>query len=139
MLIKELAEKTGLTPQTIRFYEKEGFLDTRYIRRRENNYRDYYEDAVRQLLNLKAGQAAGFTLAELKQYREVVETGEVATQQQVTFLHQKIDDINGTIAELERIRAHLTTLIQMKKVGSFCTRAFIHHQQTCVRSKLFDN
>ncbi len=41
MLIKELAEKTGLTPQTIRFYEKEGFLDTRYIRRRENNYRDY--------------------------------------------------------------------------------------------------
>ena len=139
MLIKELAEKTGLTPQTIRFYEKEGFLDTRYIRRRENNYRDYSEDAVRQLLNLKAGQAAGFTLAELKQYREAVETGEVATQQQVTFLHQKIDDINGTIAELERIRAHLTTLIQMKKVGSFCTRAFIHHQPTCVRSKLFDN
>jgi DNA-binding transcriptional MerR regulator len=77
---------------------------------------------VRHLLNLKAGQAAGFTLAELKQYREVVETGEVATQQQVTFLHQKIDDINGTIAELERIRAHLTTLIQMKKVGSFCIR-----------------
>ena len=67
MLIKELAEKTGLTPQTIRFYEKEGFLDTRYIRRRENNYRDYSEDAVRHLLNLKAGQAAGFTLAELKQ------------------------------------------------------------------------
>ncbi len=65
---------------------------------------------MRHLLNLKAGQAAGFTLAELKQYREAVETGEVATQQQVTFLHQKIDDI------------HLTTLIQMKKVGSFCIR-----------------
>ena len=126
MLIKELAEKTGLTPQTIRFYEKEGFLDTRYIRRRENNYRDYSEDAVRQLLNLKAGQAAGFTLAELKQYREAVETGEVATQQQVTFLHQKIDDINGTIAELERIRAHLTTLIQMKKWDLFVSEGMVN-------------
>jgi MerR family transcriptional regulator, copper efflux regulator len=122
MLIKELAEKTGLTPQTIRFYEKEGFLDQHYIRRRENNYRDYSEDAVKQLLQLKAGQAAGFTLAELKQYREAVEAGEVATQQQVTFLHQKIDDINGKVAELERMRAHLMTLIQMNKVGSFCIR-----------------
>lgn len=122
MLIKELAQRTGLTPQTIRFYEKEGFLDKRYIRRKENNYRDYSEDAVRQILDLKAGQAAGFTLAELKQYREAVEMREVATQQQVTFLHQKIDNINGKIAELERMRAHLTTLIQMKNVGSFCIR-----------------
>ncbi len=122
MFIKELAQRTGLTPQAIRFYEKEGFLDKRYIRRRENNYRDYSEDAVRQILDLKAGQAAGFTLAELKQYREAVEMGEVATQQQVTFLHQKIDDINGKITELERMRAHLTTLVQMKNVGSFCIR-----------------
>lgn len=126
MFIKELAEKTGLTPQTIRFYEKEGFLDKRCIRRRENNYRDYSEGAVRQILDLKAGQAAGFTLAELKQYREAVETAEVANQQpnqqQITFLHQKIDDINGKIAELERMRAHLATLLQMKNGGSFCIR-----------------
>ncbi|TMD39870.1 MAG: MerR family transcriptional regulator, partial [Chloroflexi bacterium] len=49
MFISELAEKTGLTPYTIRFYEKEGFLDERYIRRGENNYRYYCEDAVERL------------------------------------------------------------------------------------------
>ena len=58
MFISELEKKTGLTRHTIRFYEKEGFLEN-YIRRGENNYRDYSEDAVVLLLNIKAGQAAG--------------------------------------------------------------------------------
>ncbi len=43
MFISELEKKTGLTRHTIRFYEKEGFLEN-YIRRGENNYRDYSED-----------------------------------------------------------------------------------------------
>lgn len=122
MLIRELAEKNGLTPQTIRFYEKEGFLDKRYIRRRENTYRDYSEDAVEQLLNLKAGQAAGFTLAELKTFREAEETGGLKTGQQVAFLRQKITDIDWKITELERIRTHFTTLMHAKENGSACSR-----------------
>ncbi|QBD75136.1 MerR family transcriptional regulator [Ktedonosporobacter rubrisoli] len=122
MLIKELAEKTGLTPQTIRFYEKEGFLDKRYIRRRENNYRDYAEEAVKQLLDLKAGQVAGFTLAELKQYREAIEAHELTTQEQVAFFRQKIHDIGEKIAELERIQANFTALMHAKETGSACSR-----------------
>ncbi len=122
MLIRELAEKTGLTPQTIRFYEKEGFLDKRYIRRRENNYRDYSEDAVKHLLNLKAGQVAGFTLAELKAFTDANATGGLITGQQVAFLRQKITDIDWKIAELERIRTHFTALMHAKENGSACSR-----------------
>ena len=33
MFISELAQKTGLTSHTIRFYEEEGLLDTRHVRR----------------------------------------------------------------------------------------------------------
>ncbi len=84
MFISELEKKTGLTRHTIRFYEKEGFLEN-YIRRGENNYRDYSEDAVVLLLNIKAGQAAGFTLAELK---ELVEAAH---------------DDNCTIPEVDRL------------------------------------
>jgi DNA-binding transcriptional MerR regulator len=122
MLIRELAEKTGLTPQTIRFYEKEGFLAKRYIRRRENNYRDYSEDAVTHLLNLKAGQVAGFTLAELKTFIDANATGGLITGQQVAFLRQKITDIDWKIAELERIRTHFTALMHAKENGSACSR-----------------
>lgn len=122
MLIKELAERTGLTPQTIRFYEKEGFLDQRYIQRKANNYRDYAEDAVQYLLHLKAGQASGFTLAELKAFTDPEATGGWTTEQQLTFLHQKITDINRRIAQLEQMRAHMIDLMHAKEHGTLCPR-----------------
>ncbi|WP_231575312.1 MerR family DNA-binding transcriptional regulator [Paenibacillus sp. FSL P4-0081] len=46
MKIQELADKMGLTIHTIRFYEKEGLLDERHVRRESNNYRNYSEEAV---------------------------------------------------------------------------------------------
>jgi MerR family transcriptional regulator, copper efflux regulator len=122
MLIKELAERTGLTPQTIRFYEREGFLDQRYIQRRANNYRDYTEDAVQYILHLKAGQASGFTLAELKAFADPEATGGWTTEQQLAFLRQKIADINHRIAQLEQMRAQMTDLMHAKEYGTMCPR-----------------
>ena len=114
MFISELEKKTGLTRHTIRFYEKEGFLEKRHIRRGENNYRDYSEDAVALLLNIKAGQAAGFTLAELKEIREADETNELTIQRKVVLIRQKIDDIDRKRAELDRIQTYLANILVKK-------------------------
>ena len=114
MFISELEKKTGLTRHTIRFYEKEGFLEKRHIRRGENNYRDYSEDAVALLLNMKAGQAAGFTLAELKEIREADETNELTIQRKVVLIRQKIDDIDRKRAELDRIQTYLANIVVKK-------------------------
>jgi MerR family transcriptional regulator, copper efflux regulator len=114
MFIGELEKKTGLTRHTIRFYEKEGFLEKRHIRRGENNYRDYSEDAVALLLNIKAGQAAGFTLAELKEIREADETNELTIQRKVVLIRQKIDDIDRKRAELDRIQTYLANILVKK-------------------------
>jgi MerR family copper efflux transcriptional regulator len=54
MKIKELAEKTGLTAYTIRYYEKEGLLDSQHFQRDENNYRNYNEKAIERLKSFKA-------------------------------------------------------------------------------------
>ena len=113
MKINELAQKTGLTAPTIRFYEKEGFLDERYIRRGENNYRYYCEDAVERLRNIKAGQAAGFTLTELKEILEACDTGSLTTQKKVVFLRQKMDAIDRKKAELDRIQTYLASILAL--------------------------
>ncbi len=108
MKISELATKTGLTAPTIRFYEKQGLLDTRYVRRRENNYRDYSEDAIQRLIDLKEVQAAaGFTLAELKELAKVYDRGELTTQKETAFLQRKIDALGKKIAELEQVQTYL--------------------------------
>jgi MerR family copper efflux transcriptional regulator len=119
MKISELAAKTGVPVPTIRFYEQVGLLDTRHVRRRENNYRDYSEDALQRLLDLREVQAAaGFTLAELKELAQVYDTGEFITQKETTFLQQKIEALNQKMAELERVQTYLRSklaLVQQKE------------------------
>jgi MerR family transcriptional regulator, copper efflux regulator len=121
MKISELAAKTGVTVATIRFYEKVGLLPTRSLRRRENNYRDYNEEAIQRLIDLKEVQAtAGFTLAELKELVTVYDAGELTTQKEAAFLQQKIDLVGKKIAELERVQTYLRSqLIQLLQKEPF--------------------
>lgn len=108
MKISELAARTGVTVATIRFYEKVGLLATRSLRRRENNYRDYSEEAIQRLIDLKEVQAtAGFTIAELKELVTAYDAGELTTQKEAVFLQQKIDVVGKKIAELERVQTYL--------------------------------
>jgi DNA-binding transcriptional MerR regulator len=109
MKINELAKKTGLTAPTIRFYEREGLLDTRHVRRGENNYRDYCEEAVEHLLMIKEVQAAGFTLAEFKELDEACNAVDgLVTQKAAMFLRRKIAEVSEKRAELKRVQTYLT-------------------------------
>jgi len=63
MRISELAARTGLSIDTIRFYEKMGLLDNAHGTRQPNGYRDYFETAVERLELIKNGRMAGFTLS----------------------------------------------------------------------------
>lgn len=112
MKINELAKKTGLTAPTIRFYETIGLLDARHVRREENNYRDYCEEAVEHLLIIKEVQAAGFTLAEFKALDAICSAGIEVPQKAAVYLKQKTDEINEKIAELERVRTYLNNKLE---------------------------
>ena len=112
MFIRELAEKTSLTPHTIRFYEKAGLLNESHIQRGKNNYRQYSKDAVERLLLIRFGQSVGFTLSEIKSILEVADTHELSIEEQDAILHQKLADIERKIAELEQIKALIISKIE---------------------------
>jgi MerR family transcriptional regulator, copper efflux regulator len=123
MKISELAAKTGVTVATIRFYEKVGLLATRSLHRRENNYRDYNEEAIQRLIDLKEVQAtAGFTITELKELVTTYDAGELTTQKEIAFLQQKVDAVGKKIAELERVQTYLRSqLISLLQKEPFAT------------------
>jgi MerR family copper efflux transcriptional regulator len=114
MKIHELAQKTGLTAPTLRFYEKEGLLDTDHVRRGENNYRNYCEEAVIHLLGIKKMQAAGFTLAELKELMLAGGANELTAQKKVALLRQKMQEIDQKQAELAQIQTYLAQMLAHK-------------------------
>jgi MerR family transcriptional regulator, copper efflux regulator len=115
MYIKELEKKTGLTRHTIRFYEKQGFLlQERSFRRKENNYRDYSEETVGYLKMLKAGQAAGFTLAEIKELINADEANDLPLQRKVEVLRQKMQEIDRKKAALDQMQTYLAQMVANK-------------------------
>lgn len=74
--IGEVAERTGVTQRTLRFYEEKGLLQP--PTRLEGGFRLYSEDDIQRVERIKRLQTLlGFTLADIK---EMVEAEEVKSQ-----------------------------------------------------------
>ncbi len=108
MLIRELAQQTNVAPHTIRFYEKEGLIDDRFFERGENNYRYYQETAVERIMMIKHGQAAGFSLSEIRGLMEIWDAGKLMVNEQIVYIEQKIQEVTQKITELEHMKRYLS-------------------------------
>ena len=64
MKIKEVENLTGLTAKSIRLYETKGLLDV--ARNESNGYREYTEENVETLKNIKLYRYIGFSIDEIK-------------------------------------------------------------------------
>lgn len=61
--INEVSIKTGLTKKAVRFYEKKGLLN---VERISNGYREYNEDDIELLKNIKSLRMAGISVSDIK-------------------------------------------------------------------------
>jgi len=65
LTIGEVARRARVHVETLRYYERRGLLVKPL--RSESNYRLYADDAVRRVRFVKAAQALGFSLKEIKE------------------------------------------------------------------------
>lgn len=104
MQIGEIASATGLSRDTLRFYEKRGLLRAR---RSANGYRDYPPEAVDWLRYIKLAQTLGFTLAEIEADLPLLAEPDAAGQQLRAALERKLADIDQRIDGLHLLRGEL--------------------------------
>jgi DNA-binding transcriptional MerR regulator len=106
MQIGEIAEATGLSRDTLRFYEKRGLLRAR---RSANGYRDYPTEAVDLLRYIRLAQTLGFTLAEIEADLPLLAQpgAEVTAPQLRAALERKLADIDQRINGLHMLRGEL--------------------------------
>lgn len=107
MLIGELAETTGLSRDTIRYYEKEGLLES--AGRRDNNYKEYPETAADQLRFIKALQDRGFTLGEIRDLIALSADRPVTCGDVGARIRAKIAQIDAKIDSLQAMKSRLQT------------------------------
>jgi MerR family transcriptional regulator, repressor of the yfmOP operon len=117
--IGEVADRTGVTQRTLRFYEERGLLKP--PSRMEGGFRLYSENDVARVEQIKRLQSLlGLTLAEIK---DMVEAEEVREELNATYrpdrpVEERIDRVRKRIEVTNRqngiISAKLDAMLEMR-------------------------
>ncbi|PSB06733.1 MerR family transcriptional regulator [filamentous cyanobacterium CCP2] len=107
MLIGELSKKTGLSKDTIRFYEKMGLIAASDRRAGTRFYKEYNPETVERLLMIAQGKGLGFTLNEIKQLLDDLGSGAISKQDQIKIVERKIEEIVEKTRQLDAIKTYL--------------------------------
>lgn len=105
MRIGELAERVGISTDAIRFYEKQGLIDQSLMKRGDNNYRLFTEEAEEHLLMLKHGRRMGFSLKKLRKLKRIWDTKQLTEETQIQILEEQRQQLENQIEELQRVKA----------------------------------
>jgi MerR family transcriptional regulator, copper efflux regulator len=116
MLIGELAEKVGLSRDTIRFYEKVGLV-TPVQRKVGNGYKEYDDATIERLVLITQAKALGFTLCEIKQGIDAWQDDKLSQDEKIQIMQGKIEQVNEKIQQLYQIKTYLATKLNKIKQG----------------------
>ena len=109
--IGQLASRSGVSIDTVRFYERRGVLPP--PRRRESGYRQYSSATVERIRFTKSLQALGFSLDDIVAVLRDVDAGVATCEQQRPRFEAVLSRIDEKIAELQTVRRKLkSTLVR---------------------------
>ena len=107
--IGALAKQAGVSPDTLRYYERLGILAK--PSRASNGYREYDTGALSRVLLVQRALTLGFTLAELSQVLRRRDQGETPCRRVRDLAAAKLSRMESEVALLEeRCRALRRTL-----------------------------
>jgi Hg(II)-responsive transcriptional regulator len=110
LTIGQVARSAGIGVETVRFYERQGLLEE--PARRESGYRQYREDVVARLRFIRRAKELGFTLKEIKALLALRLDASATRADVRKQARAKVADIEARIADLQRMRDVLQTLIR---------------------------
>lgn len=107
MLIGELSSRSGLSRDTIRFYEKQGLIAVNRKQRRENNYKEYSEEMLQRLLTVRRLKNFGFTLNESAEILDMIEVKEATCENVSGLIDKKVALLDAKIMDMIALRNQL--------------------------------
>src|ERR1700720_1260531 len=112
LTISQMAEKFGVTPRALRFYESKGLLAPA----REGRARIYKQTDQQHLLLILKGRKLGFTIAEISQMiaaedghasQQVLKMTREKCLEQIELLERQMNDTKEALAELRNLHTSL--------------------------------
>lgn len=109
MNIGEVAERSGLPPKTIRYYEDIGLVRPQ---RSGNGYRAFRETDLHKLAFLGRARALGFSIEDCRTLLGLYEDESRESAQVKTVAEEHLSAIDAKIAQLQSMRATLSHLVR---------------------------
>ncbi|NHT16304.1 MerR family transcriptional regulator [Cellulomonas sp. IC4_254] len=109
LTIAEAAAATGLTPYTLRYYERDGLL-LDAVERASSGHRRYTERDLGWIHLLTRLRATGMPIREIREYADLVRQGEGTEPERMALLQAHRDAVRAQLAE---VTEHLAA-IEMK-------------------------
>jgi MerR family transcriptional regulator, copper efflux regulator len=104
-----LAKVAGVSPDTIRHYERIGVLPR--AARTESGYRVYPASAVERVLVVQRALRIGFTLAELAEVLKARDAGGAPCRRVYQLAQEKLKGIEADIEALKRTKRYLKNVL----------------------------
>lgn len=109
MQISQLANETGLSIHTLRYYEKEGIFPP--VKRNENGIRVYDSEDVEWINFASRLRETGMSIAEMRKFAQlVIQQGDESKNECIKMLRQQNTRIKNQMEQLTRC----TELINQK-------------------------
>jgi len=108
MRIGEIAGRAGVPAKTIRFWEDQHLLPP--PGRTPAGYRDYDQAVLDRLAFIRHAQAAGLTLAAIRQMLEIRDGGQPPCVHVTNLIARRLAEVDVRLAELTRTRDQLVVL-----------------------------
>lgn len=111
MRIGQIADRTDLSVQTIRFYERKGLLTK--VPRDDSGYRNFSPEDVRRIQFIRHSQDVGFTLNEISDLLSlrVAENGSCESVRE--FACDKVEQLDERLESLRKMRKTLMDLVAL--------------------------
>ena len=113
LTIAETAERTGLSADTLRYYERDGLM-LRRIDRSATGHRRYTEGDLTWINLLTCLRGTGMPIREIRRYAELVRRGAGTEQERLDLLR---DHRATVLAQLAEVTAHLGAID--RKIGIY--------------------
>lgn len=130
MTIGQLAERLGLNPRTIRYYERIGLLPE--PPRTEAGYRLYGTGDEERVRFIKSAQRVGLSLGEIKETLAFRARGEPPCSYVAEVIEQRLGEVQQRLKELRAFKVELTELRdQIRATGPIPARegCYCHYLQ----------
>ena len=106
--VAELAATVGISPDTVRYYEKAGLLPQ--PARTPAGYRAYDEAAIDRLRFIQGAQRLGLRLADIRDMLAVRDTGQCPCEPAEQLLSRRIAEVDAELARLTALRTEMAAM-----------------------------